>query len=139
MVVGRILMALTKKVFEKRGEFHLAVILCARLCIAKQNLSIGVNVVCKESPSQLRSVRRISLGITIRPKSSTLRTIPVAFIYLSPFPVGNDLCVVPFRFAMWNGTQAVPYNNFTNYDAIICKRGNFILRHLLFVLRANYN
>ena len=26
-----------------------------------------------------------------------------------------------FRFAMRNGTQAVPYNNFTNYDAIICK------------------
>ena len=27
----------------------------------------------------------------------------------------------PFRFVTRNGTQAVPYNNFTNYDAIICK------------------
>ena len=25
-----------------------------------------------------------------------------------------------------------PYNYFTNYDAIICKRGRFILRDLLF-------
>ena len=30
-------------------------------------------------------VRRISLGMTIRPRSSTLLTMPVAFIYLSPF------------------------------------------------------
>jgi len=35
-------------------------------------------------------------------------------------------------FAMWNGTQAVPYNNFTNYDAIICKRQKIILLDLLF-------
>ena len=55
------------------------------LCIAKQNLSIGVNVVSKGSPSLILSVLRISLGITIRPKSSTLLTMPVAFIYLSPF------------------------------------------------------
>ena len=55
------------------------------LCIAQQNLSLGVNVVCKESPSQMRRVRLISLGITILPKSSTLLTMPVAFIYLSPF------------------------------------------------------
>ena len=59
-------------------------------------------------------------------EESTLLTIPVAFIYLSPFPVGNDLCVVPFRFAMWNGTQAVPYNNFTNYAVSICKQAEII-------------
>lgn len=39
------------------------------------------NVVCNGSPSRIRMVRRISLGITIRPRSSIRRTIPVAFIY----------------------------------------------------------
>ena len=48
------------------------------------------------------------------------------------FSVGNDLCVVPFRFAMWNGTQAVPYNNFTNYAVSICKRQEIIPQDLLF-------
>ena len=48
------------------------------LCIAQQNLSIGVNVVSEGSPSRMRRVRRISFGITILPKSSDLLTIPVA-------------------------------------------------------------
>ena len=52
-----------------------------------QNLSIGVNVVCDGSPSRILRVLRISLGITILPKSSTRLTIPVAFIYLSPFRI----------------------------------------------------
>ena len=58
--------------------FHSAGILCARLCIAKQNLSIGVNVVSEGYPSLILRVLLISLGITILPKSSTRRTIPVA-------------------------------------------------------------
>ena len=49
--------------------------------IAKANLSVGVNVINDGSPSLIRIVRRISLGITTRPKSSILLTIPVAFIY----------------------------------------------------------
>ena len=36
------------------------------------------NTVSCGSPSRIRSVRRISLGITTRPSSSILRTIPVA-------------------------------------------------------------
>ena len=44
--------------------------------------SIGVNVICNGSPSRIRIVRRISFGITIRPRSSILLTIPVAFIYI---------------------------------------------------------
>ena len=32
-----------------------------------------------------------------------------------------------FRFAMRNGTQAVPYNHFTNYAVRICKTRRFIL------------
>ena len=46
-----------------------------------QNLSNGVNVVCDGTPSRIRRVRRISLGITTLPKSSIRLTIPVAFIY----------------------------------------------------------
>ena len=73
---------------KQRGEIHLAVILSAMLCIAQQNLSIGVNVVSKGSPSLIFRVLLISFGITILPKSSTLLTMPVAFIYLSPFLQG---------------------------------------------------
>ena len=69
-------------------NFHSAVILSITLCIAQQKRSIGVNVVSKGSPSRILRVLLISLGITILPKSSTLRTIPVAFIYLSPFLQG---------------------------------------------------
>ena len=60
-------------------------IVFAKLCIVKQNLSIGVNVVYEGSPSRILIVRRISLGITTRPRSSILRTIPVAFIYKFSF------------------------------------------------------
>ena len=41
---------------------------------------ITVNVVCDGSPSRIRSVRRISLGMTTRPSSSILLTMPVARI-----------------------------------------------------------
>jgi len=56
--------------------------LSAKFCIAQQNWSVGVNVVCKGSPSRIFKVLRISLGITILPKSSPRRTMPVAFINL---------------------------------------------------------
>ena len=38
-------------------------------------------------------VLRISLGITTRPRSSIRRTIPVAFIYLSPFAENYDVII----------------------------------------------
>jgi hypothetical protein len=56
--------------------------LSTKLCITTQNLSKSVNVVSRGSPSRMRIVRRISLGITTLPKSSILLTIPVAFIYI---------------------------------------------------------
>jgi len=52
----------------------------AKSSIPKQNLSHHANVICDGSPSRMRRVRRISLGITTRPRSSIRRTIPVAFI-----------------------------------------------------------
>ncbi len=60
----------------------------AKSPIAKQNLSHRANVVCDGSPSRIRMVRRISLGMTTRPRSSIRRTIPVAFIF------GKLLCSV---------------------------------------------
>lgn len=53
--------------------------LLAKSNIPKQNFSHGVNDICDGSPSRIRSVLRISLGMTTRPSSSILRTIPVAF------------------------------------------------------------
>ena len=54
--------------------------LLAKSNIEKQYFSHRVNDVCNGSPSRIRKVRRISFGMTIRPRSSTRRTIPVAFI-----------------------------------------------------------
>ena len=59
-----------------------------RSSMAKQNLSHRANVICNGSPSRIRMVRRISLGMTTRPRSSIRRTIPVAFMLYLPF-----LCV----------------------------------------------
>ena len=67
-----------QSITQQRRDLHSAVILCARLCIAKQNPSKGVNVVCEGYPSLILRVLLISLGITIRPRSSTGCTIPVA-------------------------------------------------------------
>ena len=61
--------------------------LLAKSSIAKQNVSHCVNAVCNGSPSRIRSVRRISFGITTRPRSSIRRTMPVAFISKSPLSV----------------------------------------------------
>ena len=57
-----------------------------RSSMAKLNLSHGANVICDGSPSRIRMVRRISLGMTTRPRSSMRRTIPVAFIVVQTFP-----------------------------------------------------
>ena len=63
-----------------------------RSSIAKLKISHRVNDVNNGSPSRMRSVLRISLGITILPRSSTRRTIPVAFIsFLSLCPVSNGI------------------------------------------------
>lgn len=47
-----------------------------------QNTKSCVNVFSEGSPILIRSVRRISFGITMRPRSSIRLTIPVAFILL---------------------------------------------------------
>ena len=77
--------------------------------MASQKRSVGVNVICDGSPSRMRIVLLISLGITTRPRSSILLTIPVAFIIyinLLVFQIG---------------------------DVSICKTRGFILRGLTFL------
>ena len=73
--------SLYKKRSRNSAPFYHWLHLSTTLCIAQQNLSIGVNVVNRGSPSLIRIVLRISFGITTLPKSSILLTIPVAFIY----------------------------------------------------------
>ena len=45
-------------------------ILLVKSSIAKQNACHGVNVISDGSPSRMRRVRRISLGMTTLPRSS---------------------------------------------------------------------
>ena len=59
--------------------------LLAKSNIEKQYFSHCVNDVCNGSPSRMRRVLLISFGMTILPKSSTRRTMPVAFIILFSF------------------------------------------------------
>lgn len=67
----------------------------AKSNILKQNFSLDVNDICDGSPSRILRVRRISFGITTRPRSSILLTIPVAFmIQISPFLFLRTCCVV---------------------------------------------
>ena len=65
----------------------------ARSSIPKQNISHHVHVICDGSPSRIRSVRRISFGMTTLPKSSILLTMPVALMNLSS-SVSNHWSVV---------------------------------------------
>lgn len=55
-------------------------LLLANSHIAHTNLSDCFHVINDGSPSRIRRVRRISLGMTTRPRSSIRLTIPVAFI-----------------------------------------------------------
>ena len=59
--------------------------LLAKSNIEKQYFSHRVNDVCNGSPSRIRRVLLISFGMTILPRSSTRRTMPVAFIILFSF------------------------------------------------------
>ena len=61
----------------------------AKSNIEKQYLSHCVNDINDGSPSRIRRVLRISLGMTILPRSSTRRTMPVAFISI-PLLVANS-------------------------------------------------
>ena len=54
---------------------------------------LTVNVVNGGSPSRIRMVLRISLGMTTRPKSSMRRTIPVAFIVFKTFQLWVELAL----------------------------------------------
>ena len=123
-------------------EFYCAVILCARLCIAQQNLSIGVNVVGLGCPLFRQSLLRCPTSACVAGAPWHLSTAatrsgrflcrrqcshrsPVAFIYLSPFftnnIVGRGLAPAVWCVLVCGGSKPPPYNNFTNYAVSICK------------------
>lgn len=74
----------TAKIYHFVTMYYFHPCLLAKSPIAKQNCSHRANVINNGSPSRIRMVRRISLGMTTRPKSSMRRTIPVAFIISNP-------------------------------------------------------
>lgn len=85
----------------------------------KLGRTLGVNVVSDGSPSRMRIVLLISLGITTLPKSSILLTIPVAFIFKNSFRFGYNI-LSNFRF---NCCHMV----FSYAFSILCKTWEFIL------------
>ena len=66
-------------------KIHSAVILCAKLCIAQQNLSTGVNVVSKGSPSLILRVLLISLGITLHSSDNASSLYSISFSFYDTF------------------------------------------------------
>ncbi len=84
------------------------------------NFSDTVNVVCSGSPSRIRMVRRISLGMTTLPRSSIRRTIPVAFIKIS----FSLLYIALIR------ADNIRPHKFSNCVVRICKSRGFILHKL---------
>ena len=102
----------------------------SKFTIPKQNRSHHVNVVCDGSPSRIRMVRRISLGITTRPRSSMRRTIPVAFmVFLLRCAVAptaflyRSICSIR---RIWKGIQIPPLVFFgrSSHRKICHQQGN---------------
>ena len=69
--------------------YYFQPILLAKCNIAKLYFCHFFNVICDGSPSRIRRVLLISLGMTTRPRSSMRRTIPVAFIPIISLAVHN--------------------------------------------------
>ena len=71
----------------------------------------------------------IVLGVII-PHSSILLTIPVAFIYKSPYHryiVGRGLAPAVCLAGIYGRTQGPALHNFSNCDVSICDKREFIL------------
>ena len=102
-------------------RFFYLLYLSTKLCIATTNFSSSVNVVSSGSPSLIRIVLRISFGITTRPRSSILLTIPVAFI-VSRTPLIGIVGTAGCR----------SYTNVTICAVIICEKRRFIRSGFLF-------
>lgn len=76
---------------------HSSPILLDKSIKACTNRATGVNVVSVGSPSRIRIVRRISFGITTRPRSSIRLTIPVAFMFRTSFLAAAGASRIPVR------------------------------------------
>ena len=87
--------------------------------IAYKNRVTGVNDVSVGSPSRILMVLLISLGMTTRPRSSILLTIPVAFMNLF---ISFGIFAGSIRYPC--GAECVA---FSNCDVSICFLWGFIL------------
>ena len=96
-----------------------------RSSMAKQNLSHRTNVIRDGSPSRIRSVRRISLGMTTRPRSSMRRTIPVAFISRSPLSIGCACSLCRFWENMRRRASARRHPFFTSHAYFFFEQEQF--------------
>ena len=85
---------------------------------AYTNRKTGVNVVCSGSPSRIRIVRRISFGITTRPRSSIRLTIPVAFIYKNSFFAFYMQCYYLRRITYYSGYSAAEELNLSRKNIL---------------------
>ena len=92
--------------YERNSQYYREIVLLSRFPTAQANLSFNVNDVNSGSPSRILRVLLISFGMTILPRSSTRRTMPVAFISFPLLAVnstvvlfaGNGgLCGLSFR------------------------------------------
>ena len=106
--------------------FHSVIILCARLCIAQQNRSIGVNVVLRPlaqvassatGGAMLCSARKRIPTVAFAPSEWRRSTIAAA--------TTKPLCHCETSPQTGRGNP-FPYNNFTNYAVSICKRQEII-------------
>ena len=108
--------------------------LLAKSNIEKQYFSHRVNDVCNGSPSRIRRVLRISFGMTILPRSSTRRTMPVAFIILFSFEA-RDARFAPVEvFAgkgeLCMGAAAIFFSGCVSFKAIPHRKKCLSLIHI---------
>ena len=111
------------KSFRHYVQFH--PVRFDRSIIPKQNRSHRFNVICDGSPSRIRIVRRISLGITTRPRSSMRRTIPVAFMVFLLRSAAVPTAFLYRSFSIirriWKGIQIPPLVFFGRTAQAHCK------------------
>ena len=94
----------------------------------RRTIPVAVPDICLRRRCSLASVDRCHSLRSLHLPLAALPSLPSCLHNISfSFSVGTPLLRCPRT-----PEDGCPYNYFTNYDAIICKRGRFILRDLLF-------
>lgn len=90
-----------ERVTFKYGSRDISPLTLVQSSARRPDKVLTVNVANSGSPSRIRMVRRISLGMTTRPKSSMRRTIPVAFIRFKTFQLWVELALEVVSARRW--------------------------------------